>query len=263
MVVAPGETSETDADRVSGFGLYVYGVVRAGSLGDFDEAGIGDADVTLVERHGLAALVSQVQTAEVRLKRRDLHRHLHVIESAFARTTILPCPFGTVVASEQELEEGLLGTGRSALLAGLERLDGNVQLNVKASYDEDAVLRELVASDPEIGRLREQTRDAGDERYAERLQLGELVAKRLADRSARDADRLLSRLGEEALDVVVEEAPAGGVLKASFLVARDSLQRFDSVLERLSRDEHPYIGFELIGPLPPTAFAAASVGPEV
>ena len=254
MILAE-ETSEGDT-RVSE-ALYVYGVVRAGALPSIEAEGVAGAPVELVERDGLAALVSPLSNVDLRVKRRDLHRHLEVIEAAFADTTILPCPFGTVVASRDEVETGLLGAAHRELVAGIEQLDGTVQMNVKAVYDEDALLREIVSADREIGRLRERTRGSGNAGYYERLRLGELVAARVAEHRERDADRLVGELAAASVDVFVEEAGEGCAFKASFLVPKGQLNRFDASLEAISQKEQPLLLFEVIGPLPPTAFAAA------
>jgi Gas vesicle synthesis protein GvpL/GvpF len=250
-----------EIDAVAKDALYVYGVIRAGALRSIDAEGVAGAEVELVERDGLAAVVSPLPNVDLRVKRSDLHRHLHVIEAAFANTTILPCPFGTVVASQDELREGLLGAARRDLLAGIEQLNGTVQMNVKAVYEEDALLREIVATSPQIARLRERTRRSGNAGYYERLQLGELVAARVADHRERDAERLVGGLAKSAVDVYVEEPEEGCALKASFLVRRERLDRFETTLEETSRKEQPLLLFEAIGPLPPTAFAAAYSNP--
>jgi|SRR5919204_5313714 hypothetical protein len=254
MIIAE-EMSGTNAAHSGS--VYVYGVVRSGTLRSIDAEGIGGAEVELIERDDLAALVSAVPATKPRISRRDLHRHLGVIEAAFAQTTVLPCPFGTVATSATELEDGLLGAASPNLLAGIERLNGCVQMNVKAAYDEDTLLREIVSADPTIAGLRERTRGAGNAGYYERLQLGELVAARVAERRTLDAERLLDNLLPLAVDAVVDEPDEGCALKASFLVDRKRLPRFDAGLESLSRREQPLLVFEAIGPLPPTAFAAA------
>jgi hypothetical protein len=245
-----------DAGARSG-ALYVYGFVPAAESPAIDAEGVGGGAVSTIEGDGVAALVSPVDDAEIRLKRRDLHRHLRVIEAAFQATTILPCPFGTTVESESDLEHGVLAGARERLLAGLARLQGTVQMNVKATYDEEALLRELVATDPQIAALRERTRAAGDAGYYERLQLGEIVAERIGARAELDGERLADALAADAVDVAVEAPGAGSALKASFLVEQKALRRFDATLEALARTEQPLVRFEAIGPLPPTAFAGA------
>ena len=240
--------------------VYVYGFVRSGALPPSGERGVGDGAVTVVEGDGVAAIVSPVEDTELRLRRRDLHAHLRVIESAFAATTILPCPFGTVVPSSAELEARVLAGAREDLLTGLMRLDGTVQMNVKATYDEEELLREIVAADPEVAALRQRTRGKGDAAHFDRLRLGEVVAAHVAERARLDAERLAATLAAHAIDVALEQPEAGSALRASFLVARTSLDRFDAALEHLAADEQPLLRFEAIGPLPPAAFAAAYAG---
>jgi Gas vesicle synthesis protein GvpL/GvpF len=222
--------------------------------------GVADRPVSTLELGGLAALTSDLVDERLRVRRRDLVRHLRVLESVFAEATVVPCAFGTVLQGRQAVEDELLTGQRDELLGLLERLEGRVQLNVKAVYDEETVLREIVQAEPEIARLREQTRTLGDAGHFASIRLGELVASALAERRSTDAGRLLERLGAEAEDIVVDEAPETVVLKASFLVARERIAGFDEALEELAAAEAPRLSFESIGPLPPTAFVALETG---
>ena len=236
---------------------YVYGVVRSGSIGSVGTKGIGGGRVELVPRNGLTALVTFLPPETPRVRPRDLHRHLAVLQDAFAATTILPCSFGTVVRAE-DLRGGstLLDQDEDELRGELDRLDGLVQMNVKAVYDEDALLREIVAADSEIARLRGVTQQLGDAGYYERLRLGELVASAVHARREHDSERLVHALAPYAEEVVVEEPGGDGSLKTSFLVGRDRLAKFESAVEKLARAEQPQLSFEVVGPLPPSAFVA-------
>src|SRR5919201_1204382 len=233
-------------------GVYVYGVVRAEELPAVSTEGVAGTSVELLEHEGLAALVSKLPPGDLRVKRRDLNRHLSVLEEAFAETTIVPCAFGTVVDSEADVETALLSGQRDELLAALRRLDGMVQLNVKAVYDEEELLRALVTENPELARLRHAVG------YHEKMRLGELVSALVSERREDDAARLVADLSRAAEDVVLDPVGEYVALKASFLVPRKRLKRFDSRLEKTARQEQPLLQFEVIGPLPPTAFAAAT-----
>jgi Gas vesicle synthesis protein GvpL/GvpF len=248
------------ASSATSTAVYVYGVVRADELPAVATEGVAGMPVELLEHDGLAALVSKLRSRDFRIKRRDLQRHLQVLEEAFGETTIVPCPFGTVVVSEQDVESTLLIERRDEVLGALARLEGTAQLNVKAVYDEEELLRELLQLNPELQRLRESTKRLGDAGYYEQIRLGELIAAAVSARRETDARRLLGRLAKTSEDLVVEPADEYIALKASFLVSRKKLSRFDEALERMAEEEQPVMRVEVIGPLPPTAFAAAATG---
>jgi len=181
-----------------------------------------------------------------------------VLENVFDDTTIVPCAFGMVLPSREAVASDFLAVRRNELLELLERLDGRAQLNVTATYDEEEILREIVATDSRVARGREQTRVLGRAGHFASIQLGELVAGALAERRETDGRRLMGRLAAESEDVVAEATDDLTVLKASFLV--EGADRFDALLEQVAKDEAPRIRFEAIGPLPPTAFAELRAG---
>ena len=234
--------------------LYVYGVVRAGADATEGE-GVSDAEVGVVESGRLAALVSPLPSDGLRLRRRDLRAHLAVLERTFEQTTVVPCRFGMVVEDEEALRRDFLEARAAELEAALARLDGRKQLNVRVDFDEEAVLREVVAADPEVAELRRRTQELGEAGHFARIRLGELVSHALEARRERDAAEILAALEAESEDSIVEPVGELGVLKASFLVADP--RAFDRVLDRLAREHAPRLHFESLGPLPPTAFAGA------
>ena len=203
----------------------------------------------------LAALTTMLASSPFRARRRDLRSHLDVLEAAFAATTIVPCAFGTVLPTHTAVQDELLEARGDELLALLEHLDGRAQLNVKVGYEEEAVLRELVASDPEIARLNERTRGVPGA-YAERVRLGDLIASALAARRSRDAEQVVDAVAAIADDVRADRAELPVVLKASFLIRRERLDRFHAALEQLAAERATTMRFESVGPLPPTAFAS-------
>jgi hypothetical protein len=237
---------------------YVYGIVPAGAVDSIASTGIRGAAVTVLEEDGVAALVSDMPEDGLRVTRKDLRRHLEVIDEAFRETTILPCPFGTTVDSREAVVEEVLRAKRDALSAGLTDLEGTFQLNVKVRHDEDALLREIVAADPVIARLRLDAAD-DDSIYGARLELGRRVAAAVEAHRAADGARLLDALAAEALDAAAEPDDSL-VLKAAFLVAAAKRARFDAALDRLAEAEQQRLRFEVIGPLPPTAFVERVVG---
>ena len=171
--------------------------------------------------------------------------------------TIVPCAFGTLLPSEEAVRRDLLVARGEELIDALRRLEGFVQLNVRVLYDEDVLLREIVSNEPEVARLREQTRKLGDAGYYERIKLGEHVAAAVATRRGHDANALYDRLAPLAADFVPDEPGEGVALKASFLVERRALGAFERELDAVAREHGTRLVVESIGPLPPTAFAGS------
>jgi hypothetical protein len=253
MTASPTEAPPTAA-------VYVYGVVATDAIPPIERQGVADAPVRALADGAVAALVSSLPPGELRIRRRDLLSHLRVLEDAFAETTVVPCAFGMVLSSEDAVRSEFLEPRRDDLLALLQRLQGHEQLNVRVMYREDVVLQEIVAGDPEIAQLREQTRGlAEDAGYSLRMQLGELVAAALGSARERDGLAILERLEPKAADVVVEDA-GEDVLKASFLVAPKTAEAFERELERVAEEQAPRLRIEVVGPLPPSAFATLERG---
>src|SRR5436190_11244669 len=135
---------------------YVYGVVRARprSRRKRAVAGIHDERVELVTLDGLAALASNLPEGALEAGRDELLTHSRVLEDALERGVVLPMRFGVVMPNEQAIRDELLAAHRHRLEAQLAEMDAKVEVNVKGIYDEDAILREVVAESPEIANLR-------------------------------------------------------------------------------------------------------------
>jgi hypothetical protein len=237
--------------------VYVYGVVPAGIDVAVAEPGVAGQRVELLEHDGVAAVVSAFPTDDQRVRRSDLVAHLRALERVFEQATVAPCPFGTVIGSRRGVEEEFLAPRRDELRRLLARLDGHVQMNVKAEYHEDALLREIVAEDGEVAAARRRAQALGSAAYYENMRLGELVAGRIAQKRAVDAERVAARLSPHAADFARDLDDRSELLafKGSFLVRRAQSAAFDAALEDLARADAERLRVEVIGPLPPAAFA--------
>jgi len=238
--------------------LYVYGVTWVEGTSARRGAGVGGADVGTVEHGDIAAVVSVVPNEPVRARRRDLMRHMDVLQHVFASATVLPLQFGSLFDDRELVEEGLLAERYDELVELLQRFDGLAELRIRASYREDAILAEIVQGDAKVARLREQTRDAGgaDPRQ---LQLGDAVARALTARRASDAGAIEKALRPLAVDAVAEELRTElELLRASYLVEQRKIPAFDKRMDELAAPERERIAFTYTGPLPPHSFVGLS-----
>ncbi len=103
------------------------------------------------------------------------------------------------------------------------------------------------------------TRDLPEDvAYAERVRLGELVARAVEDRQLSDASLVLDEVASFC-DAVVERPVAGleRALDAALLVPESRREELEVRLERLAEELHPHIRLQLRGPMAPYDFVGA------
>jgi hypothetical protein len=249
------QTPPTRAPSELETALYCYGVTSADVAASQPDAGLGGVSVEPVRFRKLAALASPSPPGKVRARRADLLRHFEVLSSAFERGTVVPLRFGIVFDDEATLIHDFLEPRHDELTALLRELRDRVELRVTAHYREEAVLAEVVRDNSRIARLREKTRDRAAQPLM--LELGELVSAELQARTARDSRSVLERLGSlsDAYDVSDEQIEHQ-LLRASFLVERKKLEKFDRAMNELAAAQEGRIDFSYVGPLPPHSFVS-------
>jgi len=215
----------------------------------------------VVTADGIGALTSEVPDAPLEAGRDELMTHARVLERALEHGAVLPMQFGVVLPDDDAIREQLLAPHKPELEAQLQEMDGKGELNVKAIYDEPAILREVLAEDSEIASLRKTIQSQPeDATYYERIRLGELVAAALEAKRERDEHLIITQLAPAAVAMeVAGPIHERMVVNASFLVEEERVQEFEDLLEDLAAEQHPRIGFKLTGPLPPHSFVELSV----
>jgi hypothetical protein len=240
-------------------GLYVYGVVRADAeLEGLGRTGDGTPDVEILEAGDLAAIITPAGGEDEASVRESVLAHARVLELATESATVVPMRFGMVFPDEKTVADELLEQRHDQLVRLLDQLEGHVQMTVKVTYHEDAVLREIVAGDPEIARLREATsRGSEQQTYNARVRLGELVNAAIEQRRQRDGEEILERI--KPLTVATATEPPEKemmVLNAPVLVERRRRSQFEETLDEVARERVELMSFRLLGPMPAYHFVS-------
>lgn len=240
----------------AGGALYVYGVLSAAERESLSVVGVEGAPVGTVESSGLAALTSPVE-GDALAAAREVRAHWRVLQEAAESATVLPVRFGTVLESEQAVREQLLDPNAARLVDLLERLKGCVQLTVKGQYDEQALLKQVLATSPSIAALGERVRSMpAQAAYYDRIRLGELVAGEIQRQREADTQRALEMLEPAARAASVEKSSAAdSAFDLSFLVPRGGQRSFDERVTALSDELGERVEVRYVGPLPPYSFA--------
>ncbi|MFD9961457.1 GvpL/GvpF family gas vesicle protein [Amycolatopsis sp. NPDC058986] len=238
---------------------YVYGIVLdSHPAGVAELRGVGETPgpVRTVDADGLKAVVGDAPP-DLRAKRRDLKAHQDVLAALIEQGPVLPMRFGLVAQDEQAVA-GAVAARKDDYRAVLSELDGRVEMNVKVAHQQDAVLGALLRQDRELAGLNEQLRGRGGGTRDEQIRFGELVAGALTERQRRDSEALSAMLGEHAVRESSGPQVDGCFFNSSFLVDRDELDDFTSVVDHLRRTLDQVAEVRLRGPLPPYSFAGGN-----
>jgi hypothetical protein len=161
-----------------------------------------------------------------------------------------------LVVDDEAFVAQVLGPHRDRFDDFLERLGRHVEVAVKVSYDEEAVLRWLLGADPSLRARHERVAGLDpDAAYYERIRLGEHVAAALEERRDADAAAIYGALCAVADDVRPgEPLHPHMVVNGTFLVPRTEVEAFyESVVS--SVEAHPELCVRFVGPLPPYSFS--------
>lgn len=235
--------------------LLVHGLLAAadGPATSADElARVAGRDIDLVVEGGLAAVVSETDDPEAMPSRANLMAHARVLEHLAAHLTVAPMQFGVVVADREALAASVREQ-EERVTHVLRRLEGHLEFRLRGRYDEDAVVHEVVASDPRAARLR------GDDAFEARMELGERIVAGIEARRDVDRARIVERLTPHVADLVANDvAEPLDAFALSLLVHTGHREAFDDHLEELGVELAPRLALELVGPVPPFSFAATS-----
>jgi glycosyltransferase involved in cell wall biosynthesis len=245
-------------------GWYVYGVVPAGVDPALFAAtpGVDVGRVALVTSGGLAAIVSTVSLDDFDEEplRRNLElpawleekarAHDRVLGGAIGTAPLVPLRFGTVYRDEESVRRMLAERG-DELVSSLDRLQGRIELGVKA-FLEEAEARHDDSGSASTGReyllRKQQARRSVADTGAIVRERTQLVHERLAS------------ISDDARANPPQPAELSGrretmLLNAAYLVPEKSQGRFAEAFEAL-RHEVGGHGIELVltGPWPPYNF---------
>jgi hypothetical protein len=235
--------------------LYVYGIAGA-AVRPPSGKGIGRAPVRMVASEDIAAIVSEVEPDALDAGKQELLTHSKVLERAFSRGAVLPMRFGVVIPDQDLVRSELLEPFHDELAEQLQALDGKVELHVRAVYEEQALMEDVVEARPEIGARSQTLRDRPpDASYYERIELGQLVAEAVERIREQDTAVIL-----DALEPLAVASSVGGAehervaADLAFLVERARMKDFDQAVDDIGRDNEGRLKVHYTGPLPPYSF---------
>jgi hypothetical protein len=238
-------------------GRYVYGIIQSTDVVSFGKMGIGGTgEMVYAVTHGdIAAVVSRTPVFIFDPTRENALAHEHVIETVMKTHTIIPMSFGTVFRTDDDIRE-VLRSIYPSVKDVLKQMAGKVEFGLKVTWDRDHIVEELQREHEEIHRFHHEiTRKHLQSTYFARMQLGRMIDKALAERSAEYVREIYETL--RAICVASRDnKPIGDkmIMNAAFLLEREREAEFDAAVNRIARKFGDRLNFKYTGPWPPYNF---------
>lgn len=242
-------------------GKYLYCVIKEKSPKRFKILGQKEKEVYTINKGDLAIAVSDSEVAEYPFIREHLICHQRVIEEIMRKGyDVLPVRFGTVSESAEDVEERILKAKRKELLETFPRVQGKVELGLRALWKEMPVIfQEIIAENKEIQRAKAEAQKNPNQFKV--AAVGELVKKALDAKREREAEKILNPLKKLATDFKERELLRSReiikdsmILSSAFLVPKKNEKEFDKIMEALTKEHGERIKFIYMGPIPPFNF---------
>ncbi|MFC4853029.1 GvpL/GvpF family gas vesicle protein [Actinophytocola glycyrrhizae] len=233
--------------------FYVYGIVPSDVETEPDARGVGDppGEVTTIKHGDVAALVSAVAADSSLGSPEDLAAHAALLDGAAAAAPVLPIKFGAVLTSEDDVTEELLAAHHDEFAAALRELEGKAQYVVRGRYRQEAIFKEILAENAELGRLREAIRDKPEDATRnERMALGEAITNAISAKRDADTETVRRALDDLGLMTVVREPTHDeDAAHVVFLAETDKESELEEAVERLATGWEGRVDLRLLGPL--------------
>lgn len=179
----------------TGRAIYLYGIVPADVEIADDARGVGEPGTVALIRHGdVAALVGDLNLDRPLGTPEDLLAHERLLDATATEVPVIPIRFGALVTGPEAVTD-LLAAHHDEFARALGQLDGRAEYVIKARYEEQAVLREVLTEQPEAAGLRDQIQRLPEAATRQaRIRLGEIVTRAVEAKREADTQALIAEL---------------------------------------------------------------------
>jgi hypothetical protein len=234
---------------------YLYAVVAARPDHIPDCLGINGAPVYAISDGQVAAIVSDLPCAKIRPERRHLAVHQEVLKRLLEQTTPLPMSFG-IVARDPKAVLRILSENRDAFLRQLHRVEGKLEMGLRAVWDVPNIFEYFVDVHTELRAARDRFLGAHHEpSQDDRIEVGRLFDRILNEDREAYAGEVEHVLAPCCFEVKRAKCRnEREVMNLACLVGREEVAVFEEAVFRAARLFDNHFAFDYNGPWAPHNF---------
>jgi hypothetical protein len=243
-----------------GTSLYIYGIIDAGDGLSVSLSGIDGGDVETIEADGIAAVVTHVNRRKIRPERANLAAHHKLLHAIVECQPVIPCAFGMIAGSEDELRN-ILRANRDGLLRQLNQFRGKVEMSLSVYWNTSNIFEFLVDSNQDLKVMRDRMfRPGRAPSLEERLELGRSFEELLQECRESHTQQVIDTLSPYCAEIrAVNPGQEQMIMKLVCLIQKDQQGRFEKGIEEAARKFDDHYTFKYNGPWAPFDFVDVSL----
>lgn len=246
----------------SGLGKLFYATILTNQECNFGSIGLNNQRVHSINYRDVGALMSDYPRVDkIKLLRKYLAPYHRVVREAAKLFTTIPARFGQIARDAGEVSI-VLQRNYDRIRRELDRLDGKVEMGIKARWDVENLRVEgkpvtlfeySVERDEALRTRRDKLQTKGTPSRAEQIDFGRYFHDRIEHARREITERVLAALppAEVRLDDVFEDNMA---TNATLLIEKDLLKQLEGAVDALGESMGDEYSLKLDGPWPPFSF---------
>lgn len=236
-------------------GRYLYAVTAGFNQQAYDSIGIEGSLVYAISHGNISAVVSDVPNDKIRPERRKLAAHQEVLRRLMETATPLPMSFG-IIADSAAAVKNILESNRQSFLEQLRRVEGKVEMGLRATWDVPNIFEYFVMTHAELKVLRDRFFGTHREPTQEqKIELGRTFDRLLKEDREEYAEQVSEILSRHCFEIKENKCTRESeVMNLACLVGREVLPRFEEAIFEAANRFDDSFAFDYNGPWAPHNF---------
>ena len=235
-------------------GKYVYCFIQGRFTEEVSIKGMGNyGDVYFISYEGITAAVSDTPLTVYDPSRKNAVMHANIIHELMKHCNLVPCNFGNVFKSREDLEAFMQETYKY-ILANLEKVKDKMEVGLRVFWKKDVFAQEVETKN--IKELRDSlAKDAESNSYFTQMELGKMVEAQVDNLRELHIKSVYNPIAQHVVEAKLNE-PSNPlmVFNAAFLIWKSKEEEFDTVVGKYIEKYSDKFDFSYSGPWPPYNF---------
>jgi hypothetical protein len=235
--------------------IYLYAIIAGGQDGVLESFGIDGRKLYCISAGQVAAIVSDVDSDNVRPERARVAAHHEVIKKLMAGSTPLPMSFG-VIADNPAAVRRMLSRNQRVLLDQIRHVANKVEMGLRVTWDVPNIFEYFVNTHPELRMARDRFLGSNCEPTQEqKIEVGRMFDRMLNDDREAYADLTTKAFANHGYEInPLKCRNEREVMNLACLVRRDGMAQFEADVFEVAKEFDNNFALDYNGPWAPHNF---------